>query len=167
MYPAVTQELMDKHLWQRLVAKQKLTACPSAHWPSIGSDPWYCVQQVLRGTRVEGCQAQAAGRAADVYACGVHLYKMLFLRYPFDGDNATSMSQNIVNGNIVKPNHAVHKEVWDLLEKMLDSEWETRISIDDIMRHRVYLENLPSEVAVCSLLVCELLGTCTAFYPQP
>ena len=107
------------------------------------------VQQLLQGEAVEH-SGQAAGRAADVYAAGVHLYKMLFLRYPFDGKDAAEMSQNIVHGNVVKPNHPVHPEIEDLLGRMLQKDWRERISIDDIMQHPAYLENLPSEVAVCS-----------------
>jgi serine/threonine protein kinase len=105
------------------------------------------VQQLLRGDPVHSTR-QAAGRAADVYAVGVHLYKMLFLRYPFEGGDAAEMSQNILHGSIVKPSHPVHPEVEDLLGRMLCREWQERISVPDIMAHPAYLENLPSEVAV-------------------
>ena len=105
------------------------------------------MQQLLRGDSVHS-QGQAAGRAADVYACGVHLYKMLFLRYPFDGADAAEMSQNIIQGRVVMPSHPVHPEIENLLERMLLADWATRISIGEIMKHPAYLENLPSEVAV-------------------
>ena len=106
------------------------------------------LQQVLRGERVESV-GQEAGKAVDVYACGVHLYKMLFQRYPFDGEDAEAMSRNIMNGAIRQPREVMHGDpVWDLLTRMLDSNWQSRISIDNIMEHAAYLENLPSEVAV-------------------
>lgn len=125
----------------------------------VGTIP-YMSPQLLRGDPVHS-SGQAAGRAADVYACGVHLYKMLFLRYPFDGTDAAEMSQNIIHGNIVRPNHAVHAEIEDLLGKMLNKEWQERITIAQIMQHPAYLENLPSEIAVrtqCTLLA--MLLTC-------
>lgn len=117
------------------------------------------VQQVLQGERVE-CRGQEAGRAADVYACGVHLYKMLFQRYPFEGTDAASMSLNIMSGNIVKPSFLVHPDIDSLLTRMLDANWQTRISVEEIMRHPAYLENLPSEVAVRPLNLTTRLRLC-------
>lgn len=117
------------------------------------------MQQVLQGERVE-CRGQEAGRAADVYACGVHLYKMLFQRYPFEGTDAASMSLNIMSGNIVKPSFLVHPDIDSLLTRMLDANWQTRISVEEIMGHPAYLENLPSEVAVRPLNFTTRLWLC-------
>jgi serine/threonine protein kinase len=105
------------------------------------------LQQVLQGEKLESL-GQDGGRAADVYACGVHLFKMLFQRNPFDGSDAASMSLNIMRGNIAWPNIEIHREIVDLLVRMLDGESKTRISVPDIMSHVAFLENLPAEVEV-------------------
>jgi serine/threonine protein kinase len=112
------------------------------------------VQQVLQGGIID-CKDQRAGRAADVYACGVHLYKMLFLQYPFDGDSVETMSTNIISGNLIMPRQD-DAEVVNLLEHMLLWDWEQRITISEIKEHPVYLTNLPLEIEVCGYL-----GLCT------
>jgi serine/threonine protein kinase len=88
------------------------------------------------------------GRAADVYACGVHLFKMLFKQYPFGGRNAVELAMNIMQRDIMWPNIEIDNEITDLLTRMLERRWELRITIPEIMRHPAYLENLPAEIEV-------------------
>lgn len=82
-----------------------------------------------------------------MYACGVHLHKMLFDMYPFGGATADQMVKNVLAGarSLVPPGH---EEFVPLIDRMLCKDWQQRISIDEIQQHPVYLKDLPPELEV-------------------
>ena len=84
-----------------------------------------------------------------MYACGVHLYKMLFQRYPFDGETAEEMGRNILAGHLV-PQPCADAALIDLLENMLLWDCERRMTVAMIKAHPVFRANLPAEIAVSS-----------------
>jgi serine/threonine-protein kinase SRK2 len=93
------------------------------------------------------------GKAADVWSCGVHLYVMLVGAYPFDDPNDQGniprIVQNITRANYSWPhNLRLSASVKDLVDRILVPEAERRITIEHIMKHPWYLQNLPDELRV-------------------
>jgi serine/threonine protein kinase len=109
------------------------------------------MQELFKGPRSHD-DARPAGHAADIYACGVLLYRMLFQRYPFKGEDAETMSRNIVSGNVVWPADAADQDLRGFIQSMLAPDWRQRPSIQQVKAHPVFRTNLPTELQVCTLL---------------
>ena len=71
------------------------------------------------------------GKKADVWACGVTLYFLLFGRFPFNGASHMELNDEICNKD---PMLEIYCEdsISDLLNGMLDKDPESRITIDGI-----------------------------------
>ena len=108
------------------------------------------IQELFQGPRAQG-EARPAGHAADIYACGVLLYRMTFQRYPYKGDNADVMVRNIMRGDIVWPAEAKDDELRLFIQSMLAPDWRRRPSIAQVKAHAVFRSNLPTELQVRSL----------------
>ena len=107
-----------------------------------------CLQEVLG-------LAAYDGKAADVWSCGVHLYVMLCGAYPFDDPqepgNIRRIVQNITLANYSWPaDPALSCEAKHLVDSILVPEADRRITIDGIVKHPWYLQNLPDELRVCT-----------------
>uniref|UniRef100_A0A7S1DII3 Protein kinase domain-containing protein n=1 Tax=Hemiselmis andersenii TaxID=464988 RepID=A0A7S1DII3_HEMAN len=84
----------------------------------------------------EACVEGAfSGFAADVWACGVSLYMYLHGKCPFMSPNLVAIFQMIrENEPVYSP--TLSPEARDLLEKLLDKDPATRITISGIMSHQ-------------------------------
>ena len=116
-------------------------------------DACACMQEVIQANNIG---TPEAGRAADVWACAVHFYKMLFGRLPFAGGaDWRAVSTNIVHGNVLPPPpNAANAHILDLLERMFRVDRTQRISVPEIQRHPAFLASLPPEIAVRSPVAC-------------
>ncbi|KAI8102429.1 hypothetical protein M9435_006030 [Picochlorum sp. BPE23] len=95
-------------------------------------------------------------RMSDVWSCGVVLYVMLTCRYPFKKDQDSLGSGSIKQAhslvrrtmeNIFDPVLNASRDCNALLRKMLDSDPNKRISIEELMKHPWFLKSLNKGVA--------------------
>jgi len=74
----------------------------------------------------------------DIWAMGVILYGMLCGTLPFSESSNKKTIERIISGNYVIPpkiDATLSREVKDLLAKMLNVDYQERISIVEIMNH--------------------------------
>ena len=96
---------------------------------------------------------QYSGKAADVWAVGVHLYIMLVGWYPFTDPrhphDFSRTANNIIRGRFAFPTKiAISEECKELITRMLHRDPERRITIPQIQAHPWYRKNLSREIAV-------------------
>lgn len=77
----------------------------------------------------------------DVYSAGVLLYIMLHSTYPFYEPNNIEVVKKIRSNDYKITRDGLTLECVDLIQRMLDPDYNTRISIDDIMKHPWMLED--------------------------
>lgn len=85
-------------------------------------------------------QNTQASRAMDIWACGVILYAMLFNKMPFSGKDKADLIRHICKKPVSFPNSdkspPVSKTAKKLIQKMLDKDPESRISMNDLLTHK-------------------------------
>jgi MAP/microtubule affinity-regulating kinase len=74
------------------------------------------------------------GPPADIWACGIMLYKMLTGSYPFAGENDKALFKEICHGSFSLPEHFDH-ELCHLLQKILVLNPSERLGAIDILAH--------------------------------
>jgi len=95
------------------------------------------------GTRAffapEMCNGEGSpygGKKADIYAAGVVLYVLIFLRLPFESDHPGELFEKITRE---EPDFSgrpdVSADVIDLLKRLLDKNPDRRLSLEQIMIH--------------------------------
>eukprot|EP01025_Chloroclados_australasicus_P032828 TRINITY_DN3335_c0_g1_i4.p1 TRINITY_DN3335_c0_g1~~TRINITY_DN3335_c0_g1_i4.p1 ORF type:complete len:448 (-),score=30.12 TRINITY_DN3335_c0_g1_i4:2787-4130(-) len=90
------------------------------------------------------------GSAADVWSCGVMLYIMLFMKFPFGSPGESCrdserkrLYQKIITGEFEIPQAKLSSECLDLLKRMLERNRKKRITLPEIMQHPWFLSDLP------------------------
>ncbi len=112
---------------------------PANKWlkTSCGS-PHYAAPEVIRGVQYHGDKA-------DVWSCGVILYAMMTGHLPFDspgdyGDDFDAYYFDVINvvlaGDYVFPKE-LSIEAQDLIWRMLQTNPEQRLPIEDMWKHRL------------------------------
>ena len=93
--------------------------------------PSYASPEILRGKPYDGFKS-------DIWCCGIILYAMVCGYLPFDGDTNKILFKNILKCEPEIPEH-LNNVTQDLIVRILTSDPDMRITIDEIKRHRFYL----------------------------
>ena len=94
--------------------------------------PSYASPEILRGIPYDGFKS-------DIWCCGIILYAMVCGYLPFDGDTNKILFKNIMKCEPEVPDF-LDESTQDLIERILTSDPDMRITIDEIKRHRFYLK---------------------------
>ena len=100
-------------------------------WTPCGS-PYYASPEMVLGKRYDGFKN-------DVWSCGIILYAMLCGYLPFDDPDNEVLFKIILECKLKFPEH-VNKLSIDLIEKILVTDPEKRITIKEIKKHPFYLK---------------------------
>ena len=100
---------------------------------SCGS-PHYASPEVVMGYKYDG-------KAADVWSSGVILFALLTGKLPFDDDNIRRLLSKVKSGVFSMPQF-LHKDIKDLLWKMLTVDPTKRITIAEIKEHPWYKSHI-------------------------
>ena len=79
------------------------------------------------------------GFKVDIWCCGIILYAMLCGYLPFEGDDNNLLFQNILNCDPELPDFLSELSK-DIIMQILNPAPETRITIDEIKKHKFYLK---------------------------
>ena len=93
--------------------------------------PSYASPEILRGKPYDGFKS-------DVWSCGIILYAMICGYLPFDGENNKILFKNIMKCQPEIPEN-LNDYTQDLIVRILTSDPDMRITIDEIKRHKFYL----------------------------
>ena len=94
--------------------------------------PCYASPEMVAGKKYDGCKI-------DVWACGIILYAMLCGYLPFEDPDNEVLFKKILECKLEFPSY-VNKLSIDLIEKILITDPEKRITIKDIKKHPFYLK---------------------------
>lgn len=84
----------------------------------------------------------AHGQPADVWGLGIMMYTLLVGRPPFDTDGVASTLKKVVSSELMIPIN-MSAEARDLLDKLLQKDPNSRIRLDDVLRHPFMRKYLP------------------------
>ena len=93
--------------------------------------PCYASPEMVGGNKYNGF-------FIDVWATGIILFAMLCGYLPFEDDNNDILFKQILNGKINYPSYLSEMSK-DLLNKIIETEPEKRIKIEEIKKHPFYL----------------------------
>mmetsp|Transcript_8275 Transcript_8275/g.34751 ORF Transcript_8275/g.34751 Transcript_8275/m.34751 type:complete len:582 (-) Transcript_8275:80-1825(-) len=96
---------------------------------SCGS-PHYASPEVVQGSPYDGMKA-------DIWSCGVILFALVSGKLPFDDDNIRRLLAKVKAGAFTMPAY-LHKDVQDLINRMLTVDPDERITIEEIKSHPWY-----------------------------
>ncbi|EWS71123.1 calmodulin-domain kinase (macronuclear) [Tetrahymena thermophila SB210] len=91
--------------------------------------PYYAAPEVIKKKYNEKC---------DIWSTGVILYTLLVSEIPFGGDSTTDIILNVLKGKYDLKGQEWNKvsdEAKDLVQKMLNYEYENRISAEEALQH--------------------------------
>ena len=94
--------------------------------------PSYASPEILRGKPYDGFKS-------DIWCCGIILYAMVCGYLPFDGETNKILFKNIMRCEPEVPDY-LDDSTQDLIIRILTSDPDIRITIDEIKRHRFYLK---------------------------
>ena len=94
------------------------------------SSPHYASPEVVQGITYDG-------EKADIWSCGVILYALVSGKLPFDNENIRVLLGKVKSGVYTMPPF-LHKDVQDLISRMLVVDPAKRISMDEIRSHPWY-----------------------------
>ena len=99
---------------------------------SCGS-PSYTAPEVILGKKYDGCKI-------DIWTCGIILYVMVCGYLPFEEkEDKNSLFKKIIKGRIEYPRY-ISDIAKNLLEKILVTDPDKRINLEDIKKHKFYLK---------------------------
>lgn len=90
----------------------------------------------------EVCQSHPYTYQSDIWALGVVLYELCALRRPFEGTNLLNLVYKIVKERAEPVTNLYSKELNALIERMLDKDEHTRITIKDIYSYNFIQKNI-------------------------
>ena len=93
--------------------------------------PCYASPEMVGGNKYNGF-------FIDIWATGIILFAMLCGYLPFEDDNNDVLFKQILKGKIDYPNH-LSEVSKDLLKKIIETNPDKRIKIDEIKKHPFYL----------------------------
>ena len=93
--------------------------------------PCYASPEMVGGNKYNGF-------FIDIWATGIILFAMLCGYLPFEDDNNDVLFKQILGGKIEYPNH-LSEVSKDLLKKIIETNPDRRIKIDEIKKHPFYL----------------------------
>ncbi|KAJ5073712.1 non-specific serine/threonine protein kinase [Anaeramoeba ignava] len=105
---------------------------------SCGS-PNYASPEVISGNHY-------AGPEIDVWSCGVVLYALLCGRLPFDEEQISVLFQKIKLGKFRPPLETLSDSSKNLISRMLEVDPVKRITIDEIMQHPWFIQDIPEYI---------------------
>ena len=95
---------------------------------SCGS-PNYAAPEIIKAEPYDGKQI-------DIWSCGIVLYAMVFGGLPFEADQITKLFELIKDAKYEMPrNSALSRDIFDLINKLLQPNPLRRISIPEIWEH--------------------------------
>ncbi|KAF8556413.1 Pkinase-domain-containing protein [Imleria badia] len=106
------------------------TACGSPH---------YAAPEVIMGRAYDG-------RASDIWSCGVILFALLAGRLPFDDEDLGTLLDKVKSGVYEMPK-GVEPDARDLIERMLQRDVDTRITMPEILEHPFFVSSEPRAVS--------------------
>jgi len=117
------------------------------------------------GTRAffspEMCNGEGSpysGKKADIYAAGVVLYVLIFLRLPFEADNPGELFEKIRRE---EPDFSgrsdVSPDVIDLMQKLLQKNPDKRLTLEEIMMHEWFTDR----ASLCAIKTSRMLSVPT------
>ncbi|CAI2376052.1 unnamed protein product [Moneuplotes crassus] len=99
--------------------------------------PCYAAPEVVAGKRYHGLMV-------DIWSCGVILFAMVCGYLPFEDPDTGKLYKKILGARYQIPNH-VSPECKDLMKKILDTNPNTRITIEEMRNHPWYQLTVPHE----------------------
>lgn len=93
--------------------------------------PSYAPPEMIEGNKYNGM-------LGDIWSCGIILFVMLCGYLPFDGKDNTDLFNIIVKCKVKYPKN-IDKNAVDLLKNILVANPEKRINLDQIKKHKFYL----------------------------
>eukprot|EP01107_Rhizomastix_libera_P017271 TRINITY_DN795_c0_g1_i2.p1 TRINITY_DN795_c0_g1~~TRINITY_DN795_c0_g1_i2.p1 ORF type:complete len:726 (-),score=207.14 TRINITY_DN795_c0_g1_i2:87-2231(-) len=109
--------------------EQLATSCGSPHYAS---------PEVVMGIKYDG-------RLSDTWSCGVILYALTSGKLPFDDDNIRVLLRKVKTGVFQMPPF-LHRDVKDLISKMLVVNPQERMTIKDVKQHVYFLSNKSADL---------------------
>ncbi|AMD18869.1 HBL033Wp [Eremothecium sinecaudum] len=95
---------------------------------SCGS-PHYASPEIVMGQKYHGSPS-------DVWSCGIILFALLTGNLPFNDDNVKKLLLKVQSGKYQMPQN-LSRDAKDLISKMLVVDPDSRILIDDILKHQL------------------------------
>lgn len=96
---------------------------------SCGS-PHYASPEVVMGIKYDG-------RDADIWSCGVILFALLTGKLPFDDEDMRKLLHKVKSGVFSMPQY-LHKDIKDILSRMLTVDPKQRIRMHEIREHNFF-----------------------------
>jgi 5'-AMP-activated protein kinase catalytic alpha subunit len=90
--------------------------------------PCYAAPEMIAGKRYKG-------KMVDVWSCGVILFALLAGFLPFEDPNTSNLYKKILAADYKVPDH-FSKDAVDLIGRILTTDPEKRIAIEEIKQHR-------------------------------
>jgi len=118
---------------------------------SCGS-PHYASPEVVQGVKYEGT-------SADIWSCGVILYALLTGKLPFDDDNIRRLLSKVKSGIFSMPPF-LHKDIKDLLWKMLVVDPSKRITMQEIKQNIWFNSNRATIPPTLGILEVKVSSAC-------
>jgi serine/threonine protein kinase len=98
--------------------------------------PCYCSPECL-------CHIHYDGKKSDIWSLGVLLFAMVTGELPWNTQNATLMSQQIVRGMYTIP-YPISRECRDLISSMMKVDPRDRLTIEQVLNHPWLKTSWPS-----------------------
>ena len=128
--------------------------------------PCYASPEMIEGKKYNGL-------SIDLWACGIILFAMLCGYLPFDDTNNDGLFEKIIEGKIDYPDPIeddiyLSEDALDLIDKILTSDPEKRIGLEEILEHPfmeygkmeynrvIKPENFKQEALIINYMVSEL-----------